>query len=180
MPSLDLQSIILLSTALLVFLTFVLSYTKKTRKLPPSPPALPFIGHLYLFKKPLHHTLARISQKYGPITFLRFGSRPVLVISSRLLAEECFTTHDLALANRPQSSLPIRNKGNRLTGIGAANYGPYWRSLRRIAAVELLSSQQLHASSDIRAREVEDMAHRLFKSWTKTCCIVSNGSHGMN
>ncbi|XP_078166135.1 (+)-piperitol/(+)-sesamin synthase CYP81Q2-like [Carex rostrata] len=177
--NLVLQSI-LLSTIVLVFLKFVLSYTNK-KNLPPSPPALPFIGHLYLFKKPLHHTLARISQKYGPITFLRFSSRPVLVISSRLLAEECFTTHDLVLANRPQSiSSSTKHKGTKITGIGGANYGPYWRSVRRIAAVELLSSQQLHASSDVRATEIEDMARRLFKSWNKTCSVGSNSSDGMN
>jgi len=126
----------------------------------------------------LHHALTRISHKYGPITFLRFGPRPVLVISSRLLAEECFTTHDLALANRPQlptSKVKHNNGKAEIIGIGGANYGPFWRSIRRIAAVELLSAQQLHASSDVRAREVQDMARRLFKSW-KTCCIGSNGS----
>ncbi|XP_078163874.1 (+)-piperitol/(+)-sesamin synthase CYP81Q2-like [Carex rostrata] len=175
MSTFALQSI-LLSIVFIVLVKFVLSYTTNKRKLPPSPPALPFIGHLYLFKKPLHHALARISQKYGPITFLRFGPRPVLVISSRLLAEECFTTHDLALANRPQLPSAKRiNENVGIIGIGAANYGPFWRSVRKIAAVELLSAQRLHASSDVRAREVQDMARRLFKSW-KTCCMGSNGS----
>ncbi|XP_078165457.1 isoflavone 3'-hydroxylase-like [Carex rostrata] len=172
----DIQAILLSIALLIVFAKFVLSYTN-TRKLPPSPPVLPFIGHLYLFKKPLHHTLSRISQRYGPITFLRFGSRPVYVISSPLLAEECFTTHDLALANRPQLLSAKHSDGN-VIGIGNANYGPYWRSVRRIATVELLSPQQLHASSGVRAIEVEDMARRLFKSW-KTCCIGSEGSDWM-
>ncbi|XP_078158785.1 (+)-piperitol/(+)-sesamin synthase CYP81Q2-like [Carex rostrata] len=178
MISLYLLSILLSTALLIVFVKFVLSYTHK-RILPPSPPALPFIGHLYLFKKPLHHTLVRISQRYGPITFLRFSSRPVLVISSQLLAEECFTTHDLCFANRPQLLSVKRSDGN-IVGMGNANYGPYWRSLRKIAAVELLSPQQIDASSDVRAREVEDMARLIFKSWNKTCCIRSNRSDGMN
>jgi isoflavone/4'-methoxyisoflavone 2'-hydroxylase len=155
---------ILLAATLIVSIKFVLSYTKK-RQLPPSPPALPFIGHLHLFKKPLHQTLASISQRYGPITFLRFGSRPVIVISSRSLVEECFTTHDLALADRPQFPSTIRS--NRvIIGISDTNYGPFLRDIKRISAVELLSAQSLHASSDVRAREVEDMAHQLFKAWT--------------
>ncbi|XP_078165456.1 isoflavone 3'-hydroxylase-like [Carex rostrata] len=173
---LDLQAILVSIALLIAFVKFVLSYTN-TRKLPPSPPALPFIGHLYLFKRPLHQTLARISQRYGPITFLRFGSRPVYVISSPLLAEECFTTHDLALANRPQLLSAKQSDGN-VIGIGNANYGPYWRSIRKIAAVELLSAQQLHGSSNVRAREIEDMARQLFNSW-KTGCIGSKGKNGM-
>ncbi|KAF3319953.1 cytochrome P450 81E8-like protein [Carex littledalei] len=179
MPSLDLvlQSI-LLSTAILVFV--ILSYyTNKLRKLPPSPPALPFIGHLYLFKKPLHHALARISQRYGPITFLHFGSWPILVISSPSLAEECLTTHDLAFANRPLliSDRLISGDGE-VVEIGRANYGPYWRSVRKIATGELLSPQKIHASTDVRAREIDSMARQLFKSW-KTCCFGSNGLNGV-
>jgi cytochrome P450 len=46
-----------------------------------------------------------------------------------------------------------------------ANYGPYWRTVRQTAAVELLSSQKLHASSHIRATEYKGMAHKLFMSY---------------
>jgi isoflavone/4'-methoxyisoflavone 2'-hydroxylase len=164
---------ILLAATLIVSVKFVLSYTKK-RQLPPSPPALPFIGHLHLFKKPLHQSLASISQKYGPITFLRFGSRPVIVIYSRSLVEECFTTHDLALANRPQFPSTIRGDEGIIT-VGDINYGPFLRDIRRISAVELLSTQRLHASSDVRAREVEDMARQLFKAW-----MASIGTEELN
>ncbi|KAJ3696168.1 hypothetical protein LUZ60_001545 [Juncus effusus] len=157
---------ILLSLALLLFVRILLSFitTNKNKRLPPSPLSLPLIGHLHLIKKPLHQSLARISDRYGPATFLRFGSRPVLVISSRKLAEQCFTTHDLAFANRVHLPSAKANSFN-YSGIGGANYGPYWRNVRRIAAVELLSPQRLMASSDIRADEVLDMARRLFRSW---------------
>jgi isoflavone/4'-methoxyisoflavone 2'-hydroxylase len=167
---------ILLAAVLLVFVKFALSYSYTSKqRLPPSPPALPIIGHLHLFKKPLHHTLARISQGYGPITFLRFGCRSVIVISSRSLVEECFTTHDLALANRPQFPSTVRNNKG-IIGLGAINYGPFWRDIRRISAVELLSPQQLQASTDVRAREVQDMARRLFKSWMTSIGLKeSNG-----
>jgi cytochrome P450 len=52
--------------------------------------------------------------------------------------------------------------------IALTNYGSYWRSIRQITAVELLSSQRLQASSDIRAREVRDMARQLFQSYNQT------------
>ncbi|KAJ4752057.1 hypothetical protein LUZ62_086462 [Rhynchospora pubera] len=59
--------------------------------------------------------------------------------------------------------------------IGAANYGPHWRKVRQIAAIEVLSAQRLHASSDVRVGEVCDIAHRLFQSW-KNASIRSKGS----
>ncbi|KAF3327505.1 cytochrome P450 81E8-like protein [Carex littledalei] len=167
---------ILLSLAVLLFIKLLLSRTKdnKNKKLPPSPPALPLIGHLHLFKKPLHQTLASISEKYGPATFLKFGSRKVLVISSRSLAEECFTTNDMAFANR--AHLPsVKQVTFDYNHIGAANYGPHWRNVRQIAATELLSPQRLHASSDVRVGEVRDMVRQLFRSWN-----ASAGSMGLS
>ncbi|XP_072951376.1 cytochrome P450 81Q32-like [Typha angustifolia] len=158
---------ILLSTALLFLVKlFLFTNNNRKKKLPPSPPALPFIGHLYLFKNPLHHTLARISARYGPITFLRFGSRPVVVVNSGAVAEECFTTHDLAFANRVQ--LPSKKQiTSKYDAIGAANYGPHWRNARRIAAVALLSTHRLLLSSNARTEEVRHMARGLLLNWKK-------------
>lgn len=90
----------------LVFLFLYLvakHFLHKLRKLPPSPSlSLPVIGHLYLVKKPLHQTFAKISNNYGPVLFLKFGSRPVLLVSCPSAAEECFAKKDVAFANRPR------------------------------------------------------------------------------
>ncbi|XP_008780952.2 cytochrome P450 81Q32-like [Phoenix dactylifera] len=145
--------------ALLLFIRFLLS--SKKRRLPPCPPALPFIGHLYLFKKPLHHALVRLADRHGPVLLLRFGSVPVLVVSSSSAAEECFTTNDVTFANRP--NLPSgKHLSNNYTTLGTSNYGPHWRNLRRIATIELLSSPRLLSSTDVRAEEVHELARRLF------------------
>ncbi|XP_078177439.1 cytochrome P450 81Q32-like [Carex rostrata] len=156
---------ILLTVAILFVIKTLFSIINKNsnRKLPPSPPALPVLGHLHLLKPPLHQALVGISNRYGPATLLRFGSRPALIISSHTLAEQCFTTHDVAFANQPQ--LPSVMLPNL---IGMANYGSYWRNVRQIAAVELLANQRLQASSDFRAREVRDMARQLFQSYNQT------------
>ncbi|KAJ4768695.1 Cytochrome P450 [Rhynchospora pubera] len=168
--------IVLLSIAILVLTKIILAYANKnkSKNLPPSPPALPFVGHLHLLKKPLHQTLARISEQYGSITYLRFGTRPVLVVSSRSLAEQCFTTHDMAFADR--THLPsVKHVTFDYHHIGAANYGPHWRNVRQIAATEVLSAQRLHASSDVRVGEVRDMARRLFQPWNNAS-MPSKGS----
>ncbi|KAJ4794983.1 Cytochrome P450 family protein [Rhynchospora pubera] len=160
------QTVLLSIACILVLTKILLTYANKnkSKNLPPSPPALPFVGHLHLLKKPLHQAIGRISDQYGPITYLRFGTRPVLVVSSLSLAEQCFTTHDMAFADRVR--LPsVKHVSFDYHHIGAANYGPHWRNVRQIAAVEVLSAQRLHASSDVRVGEVRDIARRLFQSW---------------
>ncbi|URE07242.1 cytochrome P450 [Musa troglodytarum] len=151
-----------LSLALLLFLKAILFGSHEKRKLPPSPPSLPVIGHLHMFKKPLHHALARVTERYGPVLLLRFGSRPVLVVSSASAAEECFTTNDITFADRPR--LPsIRYISYNYTTPGTAPYGAYWRNLRRIATAEILGVRLLQSSSDVRATEVRATASHLFQ-----------------
>ncbi|KAM1088887.1 hypothetical protein ACFX19_016939 [Malus domestica] len=136
---------------------------KINQKLPPSPPlCFPVVGHLYLFKKPLHRTLAELSNKHGPITYLRFGSRPVLLVSSPSAAEECFTKNDIAFANRPKL-LAGKHLGYNHTTLTWASYGSHWRNLRRIASLELLSPNRVQMLSSIRLDEVRSLISRLFR-----------------
>lgn len=156
-------SYISLTLVLLHFIKLLL-FSKNRKNFPPSPPSLPFIGHLYLFKNPLHRALGRVADRYGSVLLLRFGSRPVLVVSSHTVAHECFTTNDITFANRPHlpSSEYVRN-GNANLALGSADYGPYWRNLRRIATIDVLSNHRLLSSSDGRAAEVRLLARRLFQ-----------------
>lgn len=131
------------------------------QNLPPSPPlSLPVLGHLYLFKKPLHHTLAKISQKYGPILLLQFGSRPVLVVSSPSAAEECLTKNDVVFANRPRL-LAGKHLGYNYTTLVWASYGDNWRNLRRIASIEMLSAHRIQLFCDTRRDEIHHLVTRL-------------------
>ncbi|XP_059287250.1 cytochrome P450 81Q32-like [Lycium ferocissimum] len=134
---------------------------RKFKNLPPSPfISFPIIGHLYLFKKPLHKTLAKISAKHGPLLFLRFGSRPVLLVSSPSLAEECFTKNDVVFANRPRL-LAGKHLGYNYTTLVWASYGQHWRNLRRIATLEILSTLRVQMFADIRRDEVRTLIQRL-------------------
>ncbi|GFP82747.1 isoflavone 2'-hydroxylase [Phtheirospermum japonicum] len=142
-------------------------YLRKLQKLPPSPPfSLPLIGHLYLFKPPLHRTLAKISNKYGPILLLRFGSRPVLIVSSPSAAEECFTKNDVVFANRPRL-LAGKHIGYNYTNLVWAPYGDHWRNLRRIASVEVLSTHRIQTTfAATRRNEVHLLVERLLRGGT--------------
>lgn len=135
----------------------------KLRNLPPSPfPALPLIGHIYLLRNPFHRSLSELSRRYGPALFLQLGSRPVLLISSPPLAEECLSSkNDVIFANRP-SFLNGRYFGYNYTSLSWASYGEHWRNLRRISALELLSNKRIQMFSSIRADETLSLVKKLF------------------
>ncbi|GAV81588.1 p450 domain-containing protein [Cephalotus follicularis] len=153
-----LQFILLIS-----FYIIVKHVVNKIKNLPPSPfPTLPIIGHLYLFKRPLHRALAKISSQHGPLLLLQFGSRRVLVVSSPSTVEECFTTNDIVLANRPHL-LASKHLGYNSTSFNWAPYGDHWRKLRKISVLEILSSHRLQSLSSIRSDEIRLLLQRLVK-----------------
>ncbi|XAR61936.1 Isoflavone 2'-hydroxylase [Bertholletia excelsa] len=131
-------------------------------KLPPSPLALPIIGHIHLIKNPPHEALQRLSSRYGPVLYLRFGSRSTVVVSSPSAVEECFTKNDVLFASRPKTMA-----GDCLTydysAFIWAPYGHLWRSLRRLAAIELFSSRSLQRSSVVRDEETRTLVSHMLR-----------------
>jgi len=161
------ENAILYSALAVVFFTFLVKrvlHTYPRLNLPPSGPyALPVLGHLHLLSAPIHQSLARISATYGPVLLLRFGARPVLLVSSPAAAEECFTKNDIAFANRP-SMVAIKHLSYNYTNLGSAAYGPHWRNLRRFSTLEIFSSTRTAALSSLREGEVQDLVRQLFRS----------------
>ncbi|VAI37006.1 unnamed protein product [Triticum turgidum subsp. durum] len=154
----DKAYIAVLSFAFLFLLHYILGKksngSKGAVQLPPSPPAIPFFGHLHLVEKPLHAALCRLGARYGPVFSLRLGARNAVVVSSPACARECFTEHDVAFANRPQfpSQMLVSYGG---TSLVSSSYGPHWRNLRRVAAVRLLSAHRVAGMSGGGAARVE-------------------------
>nr|XP_009392652.2 PREDICTED: cytochrome P450 71A1-like [Musa acuminata subsp. malaccensis] len=150
--------------ALLTALAFILSlatlllYLRRVRtprrsSLPPSPPALPIIGHLHLLSSMPHHALARLSSHLGPILHLRLGRVPTLVVSSPRLAREVLKTHDAALASRPRLLSGVYLSFD-CSDVTFSPLGPYWRQARRICVSELLSPRRVASFSRLRRTEL--------------------------
>ncbi|OQU80433.1 hypothetical protein SORBI_3007G128000 [Sorghum bicolor] len=133
------------------------------RRLPPSPPAVPFLGHLPLLVsgRAFHSSLAGLAARHGPVFSLRLGSRAAVVVSSPACAEACFTEHDVAFANRPRlPSQELASFGG--AALAVSSYGPYWRTLRRVAAVRLLSTHRVASSMcPVISAEVRAMLRRV-------------------
>jgi hypothetical protein len=78
------------------------SGSRSGQRLPPSPWALPVIGHLHHLAGALpHRALRDLARRHGPLMLLRFGEVPVVVASSPATAREIMKTHDVDFATRP-------------------------------------------------------------------------------
>ena len=155
----------MLYAALLVFVLFLLKVFVQGRRwrrnLPPSPPALPIIGHLHLLRGGhLHRMFRNLSEKFGPIFFLQLGSQPTVIVSSPSAVEECFTKNDTVLANRPLFLLG-KYLGYNFTALAWAGYGDHWRNLRRISTLEIFSSSRFELLVRIQRDEVNHLLQRI-------------------
>ncbi|XP_074308788.1 cytochrome P450 81Q32-like [Silene latifolia] len=137
---------------------FIQHYTYKHRNRPPSPFALPILGHLHLLKDPLHETLSKLCSH--PITLLHFGTKRVLHVTSPAAAEDCLRQNDVVFANRPRL-LTGDIFGYGCTTLIWAPHGNLWRNLRRISAVQILGLHPIQSSSEIRSEEARSLARRV-------------------
>ncbi|XP_050209335.2 cytochrome P450 705A22-like [Mercurialis annua] len=139
--------------------------------LPPSPPALPFIGHLHLLRLSVWKSLRNLStNKYGSLLYLRLGSRPVLVVSSPAHVAEIYKTNDIAFSAKPYS--PFEDMilfGN--TGFIVAPYGDYWKFMKKLCMTELLGSRQIERSRGVRCEEITSFLKNLLKKSERQECV---------
>ncbi|KAG9440791.1 hypothetical protein H6P81_020956 [Aristolochia fimbriata] len=167
----------LLLKGLLSIIAVVLLYTSIWRKgkgcgrreAPQPGRRLPIIGHFYLLgakDQPLFRTFADMADKHGPVFTFWLGMRRTIVVSGRDAAKECFTVNDKALANRPRYAA-AEHLGYDYAMFGFAPYGPYWREIRKIATLELLSNRRLELLKHVPAAEVHSSLKSLYGRWVK-------------
>ncbi|XP_040383420.1 cytochrome P450 71A1-like isoform X2 [Oryza brachyantha] len=128
---------------------------RKGRKLPPSPPSLPFLGHLHLVGPLLHRSLRELHLRYGSeegLLLLQLGRRRTLVVSTAAAAADLYRNHDLAFASRPLSAAAHKlSFGSR--NITFAPFGDNWRRAKKMAAVHVLSPRRVESFAPVRAAE---------------------------
>ncbi|XP_019159446.1 PREDICTED: cytochrome P450 CYP736A12-like [Ipomoea nil] len=136
-----------------VYLIHGLVKKMKGKKLPPSPRGLPILGHLHLLGKNLHHDLSKLAKQYGPIMHLRFGLADIIVASSPQAAELFLKTHDLVFASRPPLEAAKQiSYGQKI--LSYSPYGPYWRNMRKLCTLELLSNLKINSFQAMRREEL--------------------------
>lgn len=152
------QIFLMLFSVFLTPILFFLLIIKQRRKprLPPGPTKLPLIGNLHQLGELPHRSFQHLSDKHGPLMFLQLGSIPTLVISSASTAREIFKTHDLIFSGRPVLFAAKRLSYN-LSAMSFAPYGEYWREIRKLVILEILSPRKVQTFQVVREEEVDLM-----------------------
>ncbi|KAH6809411.1 hypothetical protein C2S51_027194 [Perilla frutescens var. frutescens] len=153
----------LVCTAVFLFLLhrWRRSHTPSSQKrLPPSPPKLPLVGNLHQLGVLPHRSLQSLSRRYGPLMLLHFGGVPVVVVSSAEAAREIMKTQDLIFSNRPKLSIPGRLLYN-YKDVAFAPYGEYWRQIRSICVLQLLSNKRVQSYRGVREEETSLLVKKI-------------------
>uniref|UniRef100_A0A0E0L6P3 Cytochrome P450 n=1 Tax=Oryza punctata TaxID=4537 RepID=A0A0E0L6P3_ORYPU len=129
------------------------SSSSKRGRLPPSPIALPIIGHLHLIRPPPHRAFDRILARHGPLVYLRLGpSTHCVVIGSADVARD-FLKFEASIPERPPTAV-TRQLAYGKAGFAFAPYGPYWRFVKRLCMSELLGPRTVDLLRPVRAAEL--------------------------
>jgi cytochrome P450 len=146
---------VLLTAVLLVFCYVIAKARASNRKLPPSPPRLPLLGHLHLLGRLPHRSLRELHARYGTdggLLFLQLGRRRTLVVSTAAAAADLYKNHDLAFASRvPSATVHKLSFGSN--NVSFAPYGDAWRRSKKFAVVHLLSPRRADSFGLVRAAE---------------------------
>nr|GMD38685.1 cytochrome P450 71A1-like [Ipomoea batatas] len=148
-----------LSTIALILLAKHLH--RRKLHLPPGPKPWPIIGNLNLIGSLPHRSIHDLSQKYGPIMQLQFGSFPVVVGSSVEMAKIFLKTMDINFVGRPKTAAGKYTTYN-YSDITWSPYGPYWRQARRMCIMELFSAKRLDSYEYIRSQELKSILAQLY------------------
>eukprot|EP00268_Persea_americana_P026050 TRINITY_DN2541_c1_g1_i6.p1 TRINITY_DN2541_c1_g1~~TRINITY_DN2541_c1_g1_i6.p1 ORF type:complete len:525 (+),score=74.64 TRINITY_DN2541_c1_g1_i6:148-1722(+) len=140
----------------------ILSKRRPTPRQPPSPIALPIIGHLHLLGPFPHQSFHKIATRYGPLFRLRLGSVPFVIASSPDTAKEILKTHDISFASRPISSA-VRYLSYDCCGFIFAPYGPFWKFIKNLTVSELLGGRTIEMMLPIRRQELQRFLQLLMK-----------------
>ncbi|XP_078171910.1 desmethyl-deoxy-podophyllotoxin synthase-like [Carex rostrata] len=151
-----------LCVLIFLLIKFKTNHSKPSLRFPPGPWPLPIIGNIHNIIGSLpHHAMRDLSRQFGQLMLLHLGETLTIVVSSRDAAREIMKTHDINFASRAITpTMDILTFGGK--GIGIPPYGEYWRQIRKICVLELLSTRRVQSYKSIRKEEVCNLIKDIF------------------
>ncbi|KAL9239175.1 hypothetical protein vseg_013520 [Gypsophila vaccaria] len=159
------QPFTILSFIIFILIIYKWLHTKSSppKNFPPSPPMLPILGNLHQIGAHTHRTLKSLSDRYGDTMFMYFGASPALIVSSNKVAREIMKVQDAIFSNRPSTKT-----GDRLLyngkDVAGAQYGEYWRQMKSICILQLLSAKRVKSFRSVREDETSLLIEAIEKA----------------
>ncbi|KAL5716753.1 hypothetical protein ACHQM5_009877 [Ranunculus cassubicifolius] len=126
--------------------------------LPPGPRRWPVVGNMFDLGAIPHQTLAGLAQKHGPVMWLQLGAVNNVIIQSTKAAKEMFKNHDLTYSGRTITEA-MKACSYHEGSLAIAQYGPYWRTMKRLCVTELATTKRITETTGLRRRSIDKMLH---------------------
>ncbi|ONH95459.1 hypothetical protein PRUPE_7G072300 [Prunus persica] len=158
----EFQSYIILFLVSIVLVRTILTKIQNKPRPPPSPMALPVIGHLHLLALIPHQAFHKLSSRYGSLIHIFLGSVPCLVASSPDMAKEFLKTHEGSFSSRPSMAV-VDYLAYGSSDFVFAPYGPYWKFMKKLCVSELLGGRTLDQLLPVRHEELTSFVQLIRK-----------------
>lgn len=116
---------------------------------PPGPKGWPVIGNMGMMDQLTHRGLANLAKRYGGICYLRMGNVNMVAVSSPDIAKQVLQVQDNIFSNRP-ASIAISYLTYDRADMAFANYGPFWRQMRKLCVMRLFSRKRAESWDSVR------------------------------
>nr|GMC58443.1 cytochrome P450 CYP73A100-like [Ipomoea batatas] len=157
---LNLKSLSLLLPLFLLIVHLIRS-SKPPSNLPPGPRTVPVFGNWLQVGNDLNHRmLADMSSTYGPLFFLKLGSKDLVVVSNPELATQVLHAQGVEFGSRPRNVVFDIFTGNGQDMVFTI-YGEHWRKMRRIMTLPFFTNKVVHQYSGMWENEMELVVHDL-------------------
>ena len=137
----------------LILLLGLVSRLRRRLPYPPGPKGLPLIGSMNMMDQLTHRGLAKIAKQYGGIFHLQMGYAHIVGVSSPDIARQVLQVHDNIFSNRP-ATIAISYLTYDRADMVFAQYGPFWRQMRKLCVMKLFSRKRAESWASVR-EEVE-------------------------
>jgi len=124
------------------------------KNLPPGPFAWPIIGSLHQIGPYPQRSLAKMSEKFGPLISVWFGQKLVIVATSPETAMEFVKTQDANFCARPQQQACNILLPHDVT---FSDVTPHSKHLRKIFQQQFTTSKRVEAAQKLRQDEFTNM-----------------------
>lgn len=158
----DFQGYIILFLVSIVLVRTILTKIQNKPQPPPSPMALPVIGHLHLLAPIPHQAFHKLSSRYDSLIHIFLGSVPCLVALSLDMAKEFLKTHEGSFSSRPSMAV-VDYLAYGSSDFVFAHYGPHWKLMKKLCVSELLGGRTLDQLLPVRHEELKSFVQLIRK-----------------